>query len=307
MRIAQRAGRVLARRSRRAAEGGGQEGRGADQEGAGQVRRASRGAGPSDGGWSTSWPRRSRPSAATASTSRTRWRTRSCRYQTAWLKAHYPAEFMAALLSSEIGNTDKVVQYINEARELELEMLPPDVNESGFKFTVVGERPDPLRAGRGAQRGRGRHRLDHRRRGRTAPFTRRWPTWWSGSTSGSATSGCSSRWSRPAPATRWAATASSCRGAGAGVWPRRSCCSRSGRPGQASLFGEAGRRDADGTRQPRSACPTSRPGPRPSGWPRRRRCSASSSRAIRWSGSATRSSCSAPAPPPRWASGASTR
>ncbi|HZA97911.1 MAG TPA: DNA polymerase III subunit alpha, partial [Gemmatimonadales bacterium] len=61
-------------------------------------------------------------------------------YQTAWLKAHYPAEFMAALLSSEIGNTDKVVQYINEARELGLEILPPDVNESGFKFTVVGDR-----------------------------------------------------------------------------------------------------------------------------------------------------------------------
>jgi DNA polymerase-3 subunit alpha len=60
-------------------------------------------------------------------------------YQTAWLKAHHPAEFMAALLSSEIGNTDKVVQYINEARELGLEILPPDVNESGFKFTVVGE------------------------------------------------------------------------------------------------------------------------------------------------------------------------
>src|SRR5437870_12772271 len=46
---------------------------------------------------------------------------------------------MAALLSSEIGNSDKVVQYINEARELGLEVLPPDVNESGFKFTVVGE------------------------------------------------------------------------------------------------------------------------------------------------------------------------
>jgi DNA polymerase III subunit alpha len=61
-------------------------------------------------------------------------------YQTAWLKAHYPAEFMAALLSSEIGNTDKVVQYINEARELGLEILPPDVNESGFKFTVIGDR-----------------------------------------------------------------------------------------------------------------------------------------------------------------------
>ena len=47
-------------------------------------------------------------------------------YQTAYLKAHYPAEFMAALLSSEIGNTDKVVQYINEARELGLEVLPPE-------------------------------------------------------------------------------------------------------------------------------------------------------------------------------------
>jgi DNA polymerase III subunit alpha len=71
-------------------------------------------------------------------------------YQTAWLKAHYPAEFMAALLSSEIGNTDKVVQYINEARELELEVLPPDVNESGFKFTVVGDRR--IRFGLGAVR-----------------------------------------------------------------------------------------------------------------------------------------------------------
>ncbi len=71
-------------------------------------------------------------------------------YQTAWLKAHYPAEFMAALLSSEIGNTDKVVQYINEARELELEVLPPDVNESGFKFTVVGDHR--IRFGLGAIR-----------------------------------------------------------------------------------------------------------------------------------------------------------
>jgi len=71
-------------------------------------------------------------------------------YQTAWLKAHHPAEFMAALLSSEIGNTDKVVQYINEARELDLEVLPPDVNESGFKFTVVGE--SRLRFGLGAIR-----------------------------------------------------------------------------------------------------------------------------------------------------------
>jgi DNA polymerase-3 subunit alpha len=71
-------------------------------------------------------------------------------YQTAWLKAHYPAEFMSALLSSEIGSTDKVVQYINEARELGLEVLPPDVNESGFKFTAVGDRR--IRFGLGAVR-----------------------------------------------------------------------------------------------------------------------------------------------------------
>ncbi len=79
-------------------------------------------------------------------------------YQTAWLKAHHPAEFMAALLSSEIGNTDKVVQYINEARELGLEVLAPDVNESGFKFTVVGE--TRIRFGLGAIRNVGRGAIE---------------------------------------------------------------------------------------------------------------------------------------------------
>jgi DNA polymerase-3 subunit alpha len=71
-------------------------------------------------------------------------------YQTAWFKVYYPAEFMAALLSSEIGNTDRVVQYINEARELDLQVLAPDVNESGYKFTVVGDRR--IRFGLGAVR-----------------------------------------------------------------------------------------------------------------------------------------------------------
>ena len=79
-------------------------------------------------------------------------------YQTAWLKAHHPAEFMAALLSSEIGDTDKVVQYINEARELGLEVLPPDVNESGYKFTVTGERR--IRFGLGAVRNVGRGAIE---------------------------------------------------------------------------------------------------------------------------------------------------
>jgi DNA polymerase-3 subunit alpha len=79
-------------------------------------------------------------------------------YQTAWLKAHYPAEFMAALLSSEIGDTDKVVQYINEARDLGLEVLPPDLNDSGFKFTVVADRR--MRFGLGAVRNVGKAAID---------------------------------------------------------------------------------------------------------------------------------------------------
>src|SRR5437016_6056958 len=87
-------------------------------------------------------------------------------YQTAWLKTHHPAEFMAALLSSEIGNTDKVVQYINGARELGLEVLPPDVNESGFKFTVVGERR--IRCGLGAVRNVGQSAIESIIAGRVA-------------------------------------------------------------------------------------------------------------------------------------------
>jgi DNA polymerase-3 subunit alpha len=59
-------------------------------------------------------------------------------YQTAFLKAHYPAEYMAATLSSEIGNTDKIVLLIDDCRKLELRVLPPDVNESGKDFLVIG-------------------------------------------------------------------------------------------------------------------------------------------------------------------------
>lgn len=60
-------------------------------------------------------------------------------YETAYLKTHYPVEFMAALLTSETGNTDKVVKYINEARGMGITVLPPDVNESDLYFTPVGE------------------------------------------------------------------------------------------------------------------------------------------------------------------------
>jgi len=55
-------------------------------------------------------------------------------YQTAYLKANYPADFMAALLSSEIGNSDKIPVFINEAIEMDLAILPPDINESDVRF-----------------------------------------------------------------------------------------------------------------------------------------------------------------------------
>ncbi|HKV06090.1 MAG TPA: DNA polymerase III subunit alpha [Candidatus Acidoferrales bacterium] len=60
-------------------------------------------------------------------------------YQTAWLKTHYPVEFMAAMLTSETGNTEKVVKFINEARSMGITVLPPDVNSSDLNFTPVGD------------------------------------------------------------------------------------------------------------------------------------------------------------------------
>ena len=60
-------------------------------------------------------------------------------YQTAFMKTHYPVEFIAALLTSETGNMEKAVKYINEARGMNIPILPPDVNESDLYFTPVGE------------------------------------------------------------------------------------------------------------------------------------------------------------------------
>ena len=59
-------------------------------------------------------------------------------YQTAYLKAHYPVEFMTALLTSEMNNTDKVVQYIEASKKMGIDVLPPAVNESFSDFTCVG-------------------------------------------------------------------------------------------------------------------------------------------------------------------------
>ncbi|MGH9470536.1 MAG: DNA polymerase III subunit alpha [Terriglobia bacterium] len=60
-------------------------------------------------------------------------------YRTAYLKAHYPVEFMAALLTAEIGNQEKLAHYLNQCREMGIGILPPDVNSSGRTFTPAGE------------------------------------------------------------------------------------------------------------------------------------------------------------------------
>jgi DNA-directed DNA polymerase III PolC len=91
-------------------------------------------------------------------------------YHTAWLKTHYPAEFMAALLSAQIGKTEEVIKYIAEAREMGLEVLAPDVNESNWRFTVVEEKR--VRFGLGAVRNVGHGAIDSLLEARAdGPFT----------------------------------------------------------------------------------------------------------------------------------------
>ncbi|NVL90590.1 MAG: DNA polymerase III subunit alpha [Desulfobacterales bacterium] len=58
-------------------------------------------------------------------------------FQTAYLKAHFPVEFMAAILTSEMGSTEEVVKYIAECRNQDIEVLPPDINQGEMNFTVV--------------------------------------------------------------------------------------------------------------------------------------------------------------------------
>jgi DNA polymerase-3 subunit alpha len=74
-------------------------------------------------------------------------------YQTAWLKRHYPAEFMAATLSSDMDNTEKVVGFLDEVRNLGLTVLPPKVNQSAFMFEA--STPDTIQYGLGAIKGVG--------------------------------------------------------------------------------------------------------------------------------------------------------
>ena len=110
-------------------------------------------------------------------------------YQTAYLKAHYPAAFMAAAMSADLDNTDRLVTLKDDCRKQQLRLLPPDLNRSAFAFTVLDERT--ILYGLGAIKGVGRaavesliaereaqgayasladfcHRLDHERINRRA-------------------------------------------------------------------------------------------------------------------------------------------
>src|ERR1039457_6945987 len=78
-------------------------------------------------------------------------------FVTAYLKAHYPVDFMAALLTSETGNTLKVVKYINECREMGITILPPDVNHSDWSFTPDGQ---AIRFGLGAVKNLGQSAVE---------------------------------------------------------------------------------------------------------------------------------------------------
>ncbi|HVR40510.1 MAG TPA: DNA polymerase III subunit alpha [Thermoanaerobaculia bacterium] len=78
-------------------------------------------------------------------------------YQTAWLKVHHPRHFMAALMSSEMDKTEAVVKFINEAKSMGIEVMPPDINESNYWFTVVGQN---IRFGLGAVKGVGESAIE---------------------------------------------------------------------------------------------------------------------------------------------------
>lgn len=92
-------------------------------------------------------------------------------YQTAWLKAHYPAAFMAAVMSSDMDNTDKVVVLIDECREMKLDICPPDINISDYRFTINDK--DQIVYGMGAIKGVGEAAIEDllKERNSNGPFS----------------------------------------------------------------------------------------------------------------------------------------
>jgi len=81
-------------------------------------------------------------------------------YQTAWLKTHYPAAFMAAVLSADMDNTDKVVMLTEECRAMKLNLLPPNINACYYKFTVTEDQNQSINYGLGAIKGAGEAAVD---------------------------------------------------------------------------------------------------------------------------------------------------
>jgi len=79
-------------------------------------------------------------------------------YQTAWLKAHYPAAFMAAVLSADMDTTDKIAGLITECRKMKLDVLPPDINHSVYAFKMLD--PQSISYGLGAIKGIGQAAID---------------------------------------------------------------------------------------------------------------------------------------------------
>jgi DNA polymerase-3 subunit alpha len=90
-------------------------------------------------------------------------------YQTAFLKKYYPAQFFAALLGTEINNKEKITAYIQEAKDFDIAILPPDVNESLWLFNVIGQ---TIRFGLGAVKGVGEGAVEDivRERTENGPF-----------------------------------------------------------------------------------------------------------------------------------------
>lgn len=89
-------------------------------------------------------------------------------YQTAWLKVHYPAAFMAAVLSSDMNHTDKVVIFIEDCRSLNIPVCPPNINQCAYKFTA--SRDGQIYYGLGAIKGVGEAAINHILEMRSKPF-----------------------------------------------------------------------------------------------------------------------------------------
>ncbi|MEK7600816.1 MAG: DNA polymerase III subunit alpha [Patescibacteria group bacterium] len=94
-------------------------------------------------------------------------------YQTAYLKANFPAEFMASFMNSETGDVERIAFLIDECRSMKIDVLPPDVNQSGERFAVVSDTPPAIRFGLTAIKNVGEHAVQAliAERAKSGPFT----------------------------------------------------------------------------------------------------------------------------------------